>query len=73
MADDIPIPFVDSEVDTSEPSSALKTVVMLVVGFGVFAMASDIGGMVAQRVNSAIFAAVGMEDQSGGSNGVDII
>lgn len=73
MAEDIPIPFVDSEVDTSEPSSALMTVVTLVVGFGLFAMASDIGGKLAQRVNETLFTAVGVETEDGGSNGVDII
>jgi hypothetical protein len=70
---DIPIPFVDGDVDTDDPQSALMTVVLLIGGFAVFTMASDIGGYVAQRINSGLAGVLGFNPANGQSEGPDIL
>ena len=72
---EVPIPFVDSEVDTDNPQSALMTVVLLIAGFGLFAMASDIGGYVATRINQGLGEVIGFNPATGedADNGRDII
>jgi hypothetical protein len=73
---EVPIPFVEEDVDTSEPSSALMSIALLIAGFGLFAMASDIGGYVGTRINQGIGTVLGFNPATGedsGDNGVDIV
>lgn len=71
----VPVPFTDQDIDTDEGTSALMTVVLLIAGFSIFAMASSIGDYLAQRANQGIAALTGVNPATGdsGENGVDII
>jgi hypothetical protein len=71
--DEIPVPFVDEDVDVSEPGSAAMTIAMLVGGFAIFAMAQSIGGQVGNRINSAIGTVLGFNPATGESEGVDLV
>jgi hypothetical protein len=71
--DEIPVPFVDEDVDVSEPGSAAMTIAMLIGGFAVFAMAQSIGNQVGGRINSALGSVLGFNPGTGQSEGVDLL
>lgn len=73
MASDIPIPFVDQEVDTDDPTKGLMTVGVVVIGFAIFAMASSIGANLGQRVNDSIGTLTGVNPAGDSSGGRDLI
>jgi hypothetical protein len=72
---DIPIPLTDQEVDTSEPTSALMMVGMLIAGFAVFAMTQAIGTNLANQVNSYLGNFIGINPGTGedADQGVDLL
>lgn len=71
---DVPIPFVNKDLDTDEGSvGVLMTIGVLIAGFAVFAWAQDVGGYVADRVNSTIASVVGVDPTSGDDAGVDAV
>ena len=67
------IPFTDSSVSTDDPSGTLMTVVMLIIGFGIFSMASNIGEYLGDRANSALGSVLGFNPASGEDEGVDVV
>jgi hypothetical protein len=70
---EIEIPFVDEEVDTSNPTRSVMTIALLVAGFAVFAMASDIGGYVGSRINSFLGGILGFNPGTGESTENDLV
>jgi hypothetical protein len=70
---EVEVPFTNQEVDTSEPSEGVSTILMLIAGFAVFSMASGIGGYVADKANSALSGVVGFNPATGESEGVDLL
>lgn len=70
---EIDVPFVDSEVNTSNPTGSLMTVVMLIVGFGLFYMASSIGQYVAGQANSAVGNILGVNPATGSDSTPDVL
>jgi hypothetical protein len=63
---DVPIPFVDENVDTDDGARGiLTTLVVLIAGFAAFAWAQDVGGFVASKANSYISNLVGVDPTSG--------
>lgn len=74
--DSIPIPFADQQVDTSDPTKGVYTVLLLVAGFTIFSMASSIGEFAGSRINQGIGAVLGVNPATGESEddgGVDFI
>lgn len=65
---DIPVPFVDEDVDTDDPTGAMMTVVLLVAGFAVVAFAQMFGDTIASSVSSTIASAVGWNPATGQSD-----
>lgn len=66
------IPFTSQEVDTDDGAmSVVMTLALVVVGFATFAWAQDVGGVVANQVNSAITGVVGVDPTSGQDSGAD--
>jgi hypothetical protein len=65
---EVEVPFTSQEVDTSNPSEGLSTVVMLIAGFALFSMASGIGNYVADKANSALGGVIGVNPATGESN-----
>ena len=61
----VPIPFVDQNVDLTDPQEAVSTAAVIVVGFALFFVHRDLGGMLANYI----------EDVAGidGDDGVDIL
>jgi hypothetical protein len=49
------------------------TVVMLIIGFGIFSMASNIGEYLGDRANSALGSVLGFNPASGEDEGVDLV
>lgn len=69
---EVEVPFADTEVDTSEPSQAVTTVVFLIAGFAIFSMASGIGGYLANQANSALGSVLGFNPATGESEDDDV-
>jgi hypothetical protein len=70
----IPIPFVEEDLDTGDGvTSILMTVGLLIAGFAAFSWSQDVGGYVAQRVNSFIAGLVGVDPTSGEDSGADLV
>lgn len=67
------IPFTDQEVSTSNPSGSVMTILMLIAGFAVFSMASDIGDNLGDRINSAIGEFIGTNPATGEDSGADVL
>lgn len=71
---DIPIPFTDEEVDTgSGLRGVAMTLVMVIVGFAVFAWSRDVGGYLASEVNSFVADSLGVDPTSGEDSGADLL
>jgi len=71
---EVPIPFTDEEVDTSDDtSSILMTLVVVAAGFGLLAWLQGVGGMLANKANNYISELVGVDPTSGESSGVDLV
>jgi len=73
---EIPIPLVNQDLETSDPSGSLVMIVLLIAGFSVLTMASSIGSFVGARLNQGLASVLGFNPatgQSGGDNGVDIL
>lgn len=68
---EIPIPFVDREVDTEDPGDSAKTMVMLLVGGTLFFAMLAYMQRGANRVTSAVDSLLGVG--SGSGNEVDIV
>jgi len=64
---EVPVPFTDEEVDTSDGSGALMTVIALIAGFGIFAMAQSVGGTLASTVSDQIAQFTGYNPSTGNS------
>jgi hypothetical protein len=62
---EVPVPLTDQEVDTSEPTSALMMIGMLIVGFGIFSMTQSIGDRIANTANSALGQVLGQNPATG--------
>ena len=63
---DIPIPFAGEEIDPSDDASGiLMTLVVVMVGFAIFAWLQDVGGYLANRANNTISGLVGFDPTSG--------
>lgn len=71
--DEVPIPFVDENIDAGNPMKALMTIATIVVGFGIFAMAQGIGSNLGARVNSALGTLIGFNPATGETEGVDLV
>ncbi|WP_436909948.1 hypothetical protein [Halosimplex marinum] len=59
----IPVPFTDLSMDTSDPQGFVMTFVMLVLGFGAFVLARDLGGSVATIVSQTLGVGSGAQNQ----------
>lgn len=68
---EVPIPFVDQEVDTSDPSGSAASVALLVVGGGLFFMAVHYAQRIANQGINTINSALGSGQGSGSE--VDIV
>jgi hypothetical protein len=71
----IPVPFVDKSVDTSDPTSGMFTIVMLIAGMVVFYMSASIAQFGASRVNALLGNIIGFNPATGddGENGVEVL
>jgi hypothetical protein len=71
---EVPIPFIDEEVDTDDGTkSVLMTLVLVAVGFAAFAWLQDVGGYMASQANSFITNTVGFDPTSGEDSGADLL
>ena len=71
---EVPIPFTDEEVDTSDDSkSIVMTLVAVAVGFGLLAWLQGVGGMLADKANSFISNQIGVDPTTGEDEGVDLV
>lgn len=70
---EVPVPFTGEEVDTSDGTGAVITVVLLILGFGVFSMAQGIGGALASTANDKIAQYTGINPTSGNSAQVEAV
>ncbi|WP_136361809.1 hypothetical protein [Halobellus limi] len=61
------VPFADEEVSTDNPTNAVVTVGLIIIGFVIFHLASSIGENLAGRVNSAIGEFIGTNPATGDS------
>jgi hypothetical protein len=48
----VPIPFVDQSLDASDPTDAVMTAAMIVVGFALLFVHRDLGAALADRIES---------------------
>lgn len=71
--DEIPIPFTGEEVDPGDRSGAVVTVALLIVGFGIFAMASSIGDYLGSKANQVIGDVTGVNPATGGNSDPELI
>lgn len=66
MANEIPVPFVDQDIDTD--TSGFMTVLVLIVGAMIFALVMSLGRGLANRAESVIASVspvdVGADDQT---------
>jgi len=70
---EVPVPFTGEEVNTSNGSGALMTVIALIAGFGIFAMAQSIGGTLASMVSTQIAQFTGYDPATGENTGVPAV
>jgi hypothetical protein len=71
---EVPIPFVDEDVDTDEGVSGVAmTVGLVIAGFAVLAWARGVGGYLASEANSTISNYLGVDPTSGESSGADLV
>lgn len=70
---EVPVPFTEEEVDTSDGKGAVATVALLIAGFGVFSMAQGIGGTLANTATNKIAEYTGYDPSTGESSGGDIV
>jgi len=71
MATSIPVPFVDQNFNLGNPSGAVMTFVMIVVGFAVFALGQDLGGSLANSLSQMLGVGSGAQEQQ--QNSVEIL
>lgn len=62
---EIPVPFIEEDVDTSDRSGVIMTLVMLIAGFAVYTMTSSIGEYVANVANSKLGEFIGFNPATG--------
>lgn len=66
---EVPIPFTEEEVDTSSGARGVAmTLAAVIAGFAVLAWSRDVGGYVADRVNSFLTSLLGVDPTSGESD-----
>lgn len=70
---EVPVPFMDEEIDTDEGLGAGVTVGVLILGFAVFAMAQSIGSYLANQANSTLGELIGFNPATGESNEADLV
>lgn len=56
----IPIPFTGEDVSTSNPTSMIVTIAMIMVGFVIFAFARMVGQTGAQTLSNAVAQTTGV-------------
>lgn len=66
---EVPVPFTEEEVDTSDGKGAVMTVALLIAGFGVFSMAQGIGGTLANTATNKIAQFTGWDPTTGEETG----
>lgn len=64
----VEVPIADEEIDTSNPTMAIMTVLGLIAGFAVFSMTSSIGDYVARVINSQLGNVLGTNPATGESD-----
>jgi hypothetical protein len=70
---EVPIPFVDEDVDTDEGATGvLMTVGLVIAGFAVLAWARGVGGYLASEANSTLSNYLGIDPTSGQETGPDM-
>jgi hypothetical protein len=62
------IPFLDMEVDLTDPGQLFAVAISLIAGFTLFNMSDSIGSYMASRVNSALSTVIGFNPGTGESN-----
>jgi len=67
---EVPVPFTEEEVDTSDGKGAVVTVALLIAGFGVFSMAQNLGGTLATTATNKIAQVTGIDPTTGQETGV---
>jgi hypothetical protein len=71
---DIPIPFTNQEVDTDDGASGiLMTVAVMVVGFGLFAMAQDAGQNLYGKASGIVAQLTGMNLDGSDTNSPEVV
>lgn len=71
--DEIPIPFTDQNVDPDDRTGAVMTIVLVIVGFGIFAMASSIGDYLGSKANQVIGDVTGVNPATGSNSDPELI
>jgi hypothetical protein len=70
----VPIPFVDQDVDTDDDATSIgMTVGLVIIGFALFAWFQDVGGYVANQMNSYLSDLIGFDPTSGEDSGADLL
>ena len=65
---EVPIPFVDEDLDTDDDATSLVlTVGAIILGFALFAWLRGVGNYVADQANSTISNIIGFDPTSGDS------
>jgi len=70
---EVPVPFTEEELDTSDGMGAVMTVVLLIAGFGIFSMAQGIGGTLASTATNYIAQFTGYNPTTGQETGADLV
>lgn len=71
---EVPIPFVDREVDTDEGvTGAGMTVALVILGFALLAWARGVGDYLADEANSYVAGFLGVDPTSGDETGADLV
>lgn len=74
MADSIPIPFTGEDIDTDDSASKIvMTVVMVVLGFGVLAMAQEAGANLYNKANQTVASVTGFQLSGSESSGPEVV
>ena len=66
---EIEVPFVESDIDTSDGVGSLMTVGVLVIGFALFAFARTAGNTLFQKANQMLSNLVGVNANGSNNNG----
>lgn len=71
---EVPIPFVDEDVDTDDDATTiLMSVGVIILGLAAFAWFQDVGQYLADRVNSFITSLIGIDPTSGEDDGLGVL